>query len=164
MTRTSKCFQLAVVVFLCLGLMALAGDPATAKAEKKSPEKTTQKQMPQKAGQKIAKTEHDGHSHGGVGGMVVSIDPATGKPHSTPQLDPEVQQALREMVNQSDEGLSPVSMRDGTVILNLQGRFQSAMVATVGPDGKVQSSCVTSMPKEEATPAAAKKLAKKEKQ
>jgi hypothetical protein len=77
------------------------------------------------------------------GGMTVHIDPRTGEilkapaPGSVPlQLSPREQNAL----STSHEGLVqvPSTVPGGGVKLDLQGRFQSPLIATVGEDGKVR--------------------------
>ncbi|HOC44827.1 MAG TPA: hypothetical protein PKJ99_17575 [Thermoanaerobaculales bacterium] len=70
-------------------------------------------------------------------GLVVYIDPETGKVTSTP-TDAQraaMQSALAELLNYSDEGLVEVVMPDGSVVMDLQGRFQSTLIVQVAPDG-----------------------------
>lgn len=74
----------------------------------------------------------------GSAAMRAVINPETGEleisagmPALT--LDPATKQAL----SRSDEGLTPVYHPDGSVSVNLQGRFQSASVARVDDQGKV---------------------------
>ena len=49
---------------------------------------------------------------------------------------------LRELVNQSNEGLKEVHHADGSVSMDLQGRFQSVALARKAENGKVTQSCV----------------------
>ena len=49
---------------------------------------------------------------------------------------------MRELVNQSTEGLVEVQHADGSVSVNLEGRFQNVTVAKVNKDGSVSTSCV----------------------
>jgi type IV secretory pathway VirD2 relaxase len=46
------------------------------------------------------------------------------------------------MVNQSTEGLVQVQHADGSVSMDLEGRFQNVAVARVNKDGSVTQSCV----------------------
>lgn len=82
-----------------------------------------------------------GDEHAPAGGLKVYIDPATGAPVATPSpgmqplvLSPTEQNAL----STSDQGLIPVPNTGsaGGEKVNLRGRFQSPLIATVGPDGK----------------------------
>lgn len=62
------------------------------------------------------------------------------------ELAPELQDALARLVNTSSEGLQEQIRPDGTVIVDLQGRFQSASVVVIGADGKPVVTCVSTEP------------------
>jgi hypothetical protein len=47
-------------------------------------------------------------------------------------------------LERSDKGLVQQRQKDGSVKVDLQGGFQSAVMAKVGPDGKVVTGCVKS--------------------
>jgi hypothetical protein len=51
------------------------------------------------------------------------------------------EESLREMTSESSEGLETVRRPDGTVSLNLAGRFMHVMVATPTDDGNYVASC-----------------------
>jgi hypothetical protein len=76
-------------------------------------------------------------------GMMIHIDPQTGAilsapaPGSVPlQLSPQ----LRDALSTSHQGLVevPSSVPGGGAKVDLQGRFQSPLIATVGADGKLK--------------------------
>jgi hypothetical protein len=74
-------------------------------------------------------------------GMVVYVDPQTGVVRSEPapgtvplQLTPQERNAL----STSHEGLVEVPLPGGGHKLDLQGRFQSPLIGTMGPDGKLR--------------------------
>lgn len=46
-------------------------------------------------------------------------------------------------LNRSDEGLRPLREKNGTVTLDLQGRYQYVYLARVNPDGTTSTACVT---------------------
>ena len=78
----------------------------------------------------------------GEAALRARIDPETGKvdvstipshAQSTLKLDPETTQALRR----DTEGLKEVHHPNGAVSVNLQGRFQDAMVAHIDKNGRV---------------------------
>jgi hypothetical protein len=52
---------------------------------------------------------------------------------------------LNQMLDQSTEGLVAVPLPEGGEMVDLQGRFQNVALAKVGPDGKVQTECVTTL-------------------
>lgn len=78
-----------------------------------------------------------------AGGLKVFVDPATGQILSAPPqggsalaLTPAEQNAF----STSHDGLTqtPSAKPGGGYRLDLKGRFQSSLIATVGPDGKPQ--------------------------
>lgn len=79
----------------------------------------------------------------GTAAMRVSIDPETGAlvPGHVPVNKTE-DAALAEALSQSSEGLVEVHHPDGSVSVDLQGRFQNASVARIDSSGKLQTTCV----------------------
>ena len=83
----------------------------------------------------------------GQSGMRVALDTETGtlglpSPEEQKVLDAE----LEEMLSRSTDGLQRQVLPDGTVRVNLQGRFQSASIATIDAQGHVHTSCVDHAP------------------
>lgn len=73
----------------------------------------------------------------------VHLDAQDGQPQELSAEDAEKLGAgLKDMVNQSTEGLVEVKHADGSVSMDLQGRFQTVTVARVNKDGSVTQSCV----------------------
>jgi hypothetical protein len=54
-----------------------------------------------------------------------------------------LEQKLREMTSESAEGLVTIRRDDGTIGIDLQGRFQSVLIATPTADGRFVVSCHT---------------------
>ena len=78
-----------------------------------------------------------------VGGQDVHVDSQTGEIQPlTPQEAAKLAEGLKPMLNQSTEGLVQVQHPDGSVSVDLQGRFQDVTVARVNKDGTVSQSCV----------------------
>jgi hypothetical protein len=78
-----------------------------------------------------------------VAGRAVSIDPATGKLRQpTPAEARALAAGLKKLVNRSTEGLTVRQYSNGMKAVDLQGRFQSALVATRKADGSVAVKCV----------------------
>ena len=78
-----------------------------------------------------------------VAGQDVQIDSQTGDiQRLTPQEAEKLAAGLKPMLNQSTEGLVEVQQPDGSVSVDLQGRFQNVTVARVNTDGSVSQSCV----------------------
>ena len=51
-------------------------------------------------------------------------------------------EGLKELVNQNTEGLKEVHHADGSVSMDLQGRFQNVTLAKRSADGGITQSCV----------------------
>ena len=78
-----------------------------------------------------------------VAGQDVQVDSQTGQIQElTPEEAQKLAAGLKQMVNQSTEGLVQVQHADGSVSMDLEGRFQNVTVARVNKDGSVTQSCV----------------------
>jgi hypothetical protein len=81
-------------------------------------------------------------------GYVVHIDPVTGRLASTPQgaAPAMFDEEMLNRLSTSSEGLvvQPSPVPGGGVMVDLQGRFQNAFVATVDDSGRVDATCVSS--------------------
>lgn len=80
----------------------------------------------------------------GAAGMVVGIDPETGKVGMPSR---EFRDALREShgnpaMSRSMEGLQVIHRPDGSRMIDLRGRFQEYTVIRVTPDGRKEQVCV----------------------
>ncbi len=76
-----------------------------------------------------------------VNGLVVAIDPESGElgaPSAAQMAQLEAAQQLlpSDELSHSDAGLTPVRHPDGSVSLDLEGRFQEFATIHVGPGGK----------------------------
>lgn len=54
----------------------------------------------------------------------------------------KVAQGIKQLVNKSIDGLVSVQHADGTVSMDLQGRFQNVAVAKKNADGTITQACV----------------------
>lgn len=76
-------------------------------------------------------------------GMVVAIEPETGRlvlPDAEAML--ALTQQERTGLLWTSVGLTEVRFPDGTVMIDLQGRFMEFAVAQIGPDGHLQFRCL----------------------
>lgn len=88
----------------------------------------------------------------------------------TPEEAEKMANGIKELVNQSDEGLKQVVHPDGSVSMDLEGRFQNVTLAQKNVDGTVSETCVDNPqsaakflgldPKSFGTPAQKKRTAK----
>ena len=78
----------------------------------------------------------------GAAGMTVYKDPDTGRLMPVPpaELRELLSEDLRQATSTSHEGLVQTAAPGGGVMIDLQGRFQNAMWASVA-DGKVTAHC-----------------------
>ena len=68
------------------------------------------------------------------------IDPETGALSSQPAPRPSGK-TLMPALSRSNEGLTPITLPDGTVMVNLQGRFQNAGLARIDAKGVLHTIC-----------------------
>jgi hypothetical protein len=78
-----------------------------------------------------------------VAGQEVQVDSQTGQMKElTPEEAQKLAAGLRQEINKSTDGLVPVQQPDGSMTMNIDGRFQNVAVARVNEDGSVSTSCV----------------------
>lgn len=79
-------------------------------------------------------------------GLVVAVDPDTGQTRSLTAAEAQtLADGLKNLVSQSTEGLVQIRRANGTVSVDLQGRFQSALVARKEADGSIVHGCVDNL-------------------
>jgi hypothetical protein len=141
--RTLLCrwSTLLAVAAVSLALPVLAGDDPAAAA----PPEQAAAQTPAEAAPVAA------------AGLVAFIDPATGGLTTNPTEEQRaaMRTALAVLVNDSGDGLVEVRLPDGSVVMDLQGRFHEAVVVQVAPDGARNLQCIGSIPDAAATPSPA---------
>jgi cytoskeletal protein RodZ len=80
-----------------------------------------------------------------VAGQEVQVNSQTGQMKElTPDQARKLAAGLHQMVNKSTDGLVQAQHADGSVSMELEGRFQNVAVARVNKDGDVTQSCVDS--------------------
>jgi hypothetical protein len=78
-----------------------------------------------------------------VVGQDVHVDGETGQIRAlTPDEAQKIAAGLKDLINDSPEGLKTVQHADGSMSVNVEGRFQNVTVARVNTDGSVSESCV----------------------
>lgn len=81
-------------------------------------------------------------SAAGMSGLQVVIDPSTGQLRvPTPEETQALSASLEQIFNQSTEGLQVEERPDGTLVLDLQGRFMHGVLAQKNADGTLTSHC-----------------------
>ena len=78
-----------------------------------------------------------------VAGQKVQVDSQTGQIQElTPEEKQRLAAGLKQMVNKSADDLTEIHHTDGSVSVDLEGRFQSVTVAKIDEDGNLVQSCV----------------------
>ncbi len=76
-------------------------------------------------------------------GSSVPLNPQTGQVRPLTQEEAQRLGAeLKQLVNQSTDGLKSVQNADGSVTMDLQGRFQNITVAKLDENGQLVQSCI----------------------
>jgi hypothetical protein len=99
-----------------------------------------------------AEAQHAAKSHGNsdaAPGQQAAVDAQGKLREPTPDERKALADEVARSVRYDDAGLTPVHRADGSVLLDLQGRFETASVARVH-DGRVETRCVTSRAEAEA--------------
>ncbi len=79
-------------------------------------------------------------------GLVIALDRETGQTRSLTSAEAQTLAAgLKNLVNQSTEGLVQVRRANGMVSMDLQGRFQNALLAREEADGSIVQGCVDNL-------------------
>jgi len=154
--RRKKIIASRALICLCFGCfgVSLGAEPPEKKAtseQQSTAEKSdaAEKQNASGAVEASAPQTEEASLSPGMSGYRVYIDPQTGKILSTPpEGAPALQlsQSESEMLSNSAEGLSEELLPEGGYRLDLKGRFQSFVVATIGEDGVVESHCIGGLP------------------
>lgn len=88
-------------------------------------------------------SEPTAHQRPAMAGMVVGIDPETGElGMPTPDQLKRLSESQQYEVDHSAAGLVEVHHPDGSVSIDLQGRFQEYATVRIGPGGKLIFDCV----------------------
>ena len=122
----------ALVVLIVGAVTVLSRQPVSGKDSQKQ---ETTSVVPNKANKNYATVKVAGQEPQ-VNRQDENIQPLT------PQEAEKLAAGLKPMLNQSTEGLVQVQHPDGSVSMDLEGRFQNVTVARINKDGTVSQSCV----------------------
>ena len=79
-------------------------------------------------------------------GQTVVLDRQTGQTRPlTPEEAARLAEGLKQMLSQSTEGLVAVHHADGSISMDLQGRFQNVLLAKKEDDGTISTACVDNL-------------------
>jgi len=140
----------AVTVIILLVGIAAALSKQSGQAQKAQVEQTqkaeTQKAQIEERKPEIAKQGSRNYVTTNAAGQTVAIDRQTGQIRPlTPEEARMLADGIKQLVNQSTDGLVEVRHANGGVSMNLQGRFQNVTLAKKEADGTVSQSCVNDL-------------------
>jgi len=79
-------------------------------------------------------------------GATVVVDQQTGDVRPlTPEEASRLAAGLKQLINNTDEGLVQIEQKDGTVSMDLDGHFQNVVLAKKEDDGSVSQTCVDNL-------------------
>lgn len=91
--------------------------------------------------QHAAKGNAPDETSANASGQQVAVDAKTGKLRKPTQE--EIDALVSGMkLNDSPEGLKAKSVGNGSVVMDLEGRFETATIAKINPDGTLSTTCV----------------------
>jgi type II secretory pathway pseudopilin PulG len=91
----------------------------------------------------VANQSHRNYVTSNASGQMVVLDRQTGQARPLTQDEARrLAEGIKQLVNQSTEGLVQVHNANGSVSMDLQGRFQNVMLAKKEDDGTISQACV----------------------
>jgi biopolymer transport protein ExbD len=106
----------------------------------------TEKVQPAERKTQVAKQSYRNYVTADAAGQTVVVDRQTGQSRRlTPDEAQRLAEGIKQLVNQSTEGLVQVHRADGAVSMDLQGRFQDVLLAKKEDDGTISQACVNSV-------------------
>ena len=134
--RTSKRYRWPLMVGLAIVLVAIGAITVISRQQGANAKSSAPLQA-----KPVAKNQR--YVNVKVAGQNVQVDPQTGRiSPMSPEDARRMAEGLRSMLNKSTDGLVQEQHADGSVSMDLQGRFQNVAVARVEADGTVTQSCI----------------------
>lgn len=122
---------------IALAASVLAGGGASAQSPQARPpqEITVEQSSSPSGGRNLASSN--------AAGLMVAIDRDTGQTRALTAAEAQkLADGLKDLVSQSTDGLVQVRRADGTVSIDLQGRFQNVTLARRESNGTIVQACV----------------------
>lgn len=103
----------------------------------------TQKAKVEEGKPQVAKQSRRNYVTLNAAGETIVLNRQTGQSRPlTPDEARRLAEGIKQMLSQSTEGLVQVHHADGSVSMDLQGRFQNVMLAKKEDDGTISQACV----------------------
>ena len=133
-----------MLTLLCVGIVAALSKQRgqTQKAQVGQ----TQKAQAEKRKSEMVKPQNRNYVTLNADGQTVVLDRQTGQTRElTSEEALRLAEGIKQLVSQSTEGLIQIEHADGSVSMDLQGRFQNVMLAKKEADGTISQSCVNNV-------------------
>jgi type II secretory pathway pseudopilin PulG len=131
------------LVAVAVAVAVLAVGVVTALSRQSAP---AQKAQAEERKPQVAKQSSKNYVTSNAAGQIVVLNRQTGQTRPlTPEEAARLAEGIKQLVNQSTEGLVQVHRADGSVSMDLQGRFQNVMLAKKEDDGTISQSCVDNL-------------------
>lgn len=106
----------------------------------------TQKPKVEEGKSQVANQRHRNYVTSNAAGQTVVLDRQTGQTRPlTPQEASLLAEGIKQLVSQSTDGLVQIHHADGSVSMDLQGRFQNVLLAKKEDDGTISQACVDNL-------------------
>jgi hypothetical protein len=137
----------AAVTLLLVGVISaitMQGEPTILKAQVAGRSSDVSKDSSKTTEAGVQKSRH--YVTRDSAGQTVALDRQTGQTRPlTPAEAATLAEGIKQLVNQSTEGLVQVRRADGAVSMDLQGHFQNVLLAKKESDGTVSQSCINDL-------------------
>lgn len=130
-----------MAILLCVGIVTALSKQSG--QTRKAQVKQAQKAQAEERKTEMAKPQNRNYVTLNEAGQTVVLDRQTGQTRQlTPEEELRLAEGIKQLVNQSTEGLIQIEHADGSVSMNLQGHFQNVMLAKKEADGTISQACV----------------------
>lgn len=136
LTRVSRRSLIAVAI----AATVLTAGVATTRSMRSA---SVQKSKVEERKAQVANPSYRNYVTSNPSGQLVVLDRQTGQTRPlTSEEARRLAEGLKQMLNQSTDGLVQIQHSDGSVEMDLQGHFQNVMLAKKDEDGNITTACV----------------------
>ena len=144
-TRSTKVSHKSLIGIAVAATVLVIGVVTALSMQKGQTQQTQQIQVAKVAERKpqVANQSYRNYVTSNAAGQTVVLDRQTGQSRPlTPEEAARLAEGLKQMLSQSTEGLVAVHHADGSISMDLQGRFQNVLLAKKEDDGTISTACV----------------------
>ena len=144
-TRSTRASHKSLIA-IAVGATVLVTSVVTALSMQSGPNQTPKVEKVEKGRSQVANQRQRNYVTSNASGQTVVLDRQTGQTRPlTPQEASILVEGIKQLVSQSTDGLVQIRHADGSVSMDLQGRFQSVLLAKKEADGTISQACVDNL-------------------